>query len=433
MPNRRDLLLAGLAGLVPTFPGCVHNTASMDKARHRVLVSTDIGGTDPDDFQSMAHLLVCADSFDLEGLVSSPFGPGRRAEILTVIDQYERDFPNLRTWSRHYPAPDMLREMTMQGETDLAPYAGVRRATQGSNWIVHCARRDDLRPLHLLAWGGIEDLAQALHDAPDILPKLRVYWVGGPNKKWSRDAYQYIAENHQELWIIESNATYRGWFNGGDQSGEWGNTAFVTQHVAGKGALGEFFSTQLGGTIKMGDTPSVGWILSGATADPTHPGWGGTYVRAWTRPHVIFERVTTAEDQMEIFGILDLVLPLNKTALASPTATMEIGNQSLPGHLDAEYRMRFRFSPKSAGAFTYTIKSNAAEINGLTGAITAALPSADQALSPSPDLPHWWTDDPDPSKAEGAHHGARTVNRWRQDYLRDFAQRMQRCVMPSPT
>ena len=43
------------------------------------IVSTDIGGTDPDDFQSMVHFLVYADMFDVEGLVSSPYGPGRRA------------------------------------------------------------------------------------------------------------------------------------------------------------------------------------------------------------------------------------------------------------------------------------------------------------------------------------------------------------------
>jgi hypothetical protein len=29
--------------------------------RHRVIVSTDIGGTDPDDLQSMLHFLVYAD------------------------------------------------------------------------------------------------------------------------------------------------------------------------------------------------------------------------------------------------------------------------------------------------------------------------------------------------------------------------------------
>ena len=43
--------------------------------RPRVIVSTDIGGTDPDDFQSMVHLLLYADVLDLEGLISSPYGP----------------------------------------------------------------------------------------------------------------------------------------------------------------------------------------------------------------------------------------------------------------------------------------------------------------------------------------------------------------------
>lgn len=62
----------------------------------RILISSDIGGTDPDDNQSMAHLLMYNDLFDLEGLVSSPsFGKGNKAEILRMIDVYEKDFPQL--------------------------------------------------------------------------------------------------------------------------------------------------------------------------------------------------------------------------------------------------------------------------------------------------------------------------------------------------
>ena len=181
--NRRNLLLASLLGLTPGILSCSRASRTAGDPRKRVLVSTDIGGTDPDDFQSMVHLLICADAIDLEGLISSPFGPGRKQDILSVIDHYERDFPNLKTWSDAYPSPDHLRAITMQGETRRAPYSGVRSATEGSEWIVRSARRDDPRPLHLLIWGGIEDLAQALHDAPDILPNLRVYWIGGPNKK----------------------------------------------------------------------------------------------------------------------------------------------------------------------------------------------------------------------------------------------------------
>ena len=48
------------------------NHTSLGTEKIRVIVSTDIGGSDPDDFQSMVHYLVCADRFDTEGLISSP-------------------------------------------------------------------------------------------------------------------------------------------------------------------------------------------------------------------------------------------------------------------------------------------------------------------------------------------------------------------------
>jgi Cellulose-binding Sde182, nucleoside hydrolase-like domain len=398
--------------------------------RHRVIVSTDIGGTDPDDFQSMVHLLLYADVLDIEGLVSSPFDQGRKEDILKVIDCYANDYPNLRTYSDKYPTADALRAMTKQGETERAPYAGVRQSTEGSEWIAKCARRDDPRPLHILVWGLIEDLAQALHDAPDILPKLRVYWIGGPNKKWSPDAYQYIVNHHPELWIIESNATYRGWFVGGNQSGEWGNMEFVTRHIAGKGALGDFFVSKKA-DIKMGDTPSVGWLLKGTPDDPSQPGWGGRFARAWERPYIRFDRLTTKDDRMEIFGILELTLPLGDGAPDKPEARFVVDNQSLPGHTPGDGTMRFRFCPKSKKTYSYKISGNVPALDGKAGRITVDLPKPEQAAQPSAHHLNWWTDDPDPAVAQGNHHGAKTVSRWREEFLRDFAVRMKRCTSPA--
>lgn len=398
--------------------------------RYRVLVSTDIGGTDPDDFQSMVHFLLYSDLFDVEGLVSSPYGPGRKQDILDVIDCYASDYGNLKTYSDRYPTPDALRAITKQGETEVAPYAGVRRATEGSKWIVQCARRDDPRPLYVLVWGGIEDLAQALHDAPDILPKLRVHWIGGPNKKWSPDAYRYIETHHPNLWIIEDNSTYRGWYVGGNQSGQWGNEEFVSQHIASQGALGDFFNTQLGGVIKMGDTPSVGWLLQGTPEDPSQPGWGGRFVRAWERPYARFDRLTTSDDRIELFGILELALPLGDDAPEKPTARLIVENQSLVGHAPGDGTMRFRFSPKAAKTYRFTIRSNVPALDGKTGGITAVAPQPDAADRPSAQHPNWWTDDPTPSLAEGEHIGVKSVNRWREDFLRDFAAHMSRCATP---
>lgn len=138
--------------------------------------------------------------------------------------------------------PGALRAISKQGAVDGPGSRGVGSPTEGSRWIIERARRPDPRPLWVLVGGGIEDVAQALHDAPDILPKLRVYFIDGPNKMWSVGAYNYVAENHPRLRIIEANSTYRGWFIGGNQSGEWSNKGFVDAHIARRGALGDFFA-----------------------------------------------------------------------------------------------------------------------------------------------------------------------------------------------
>lgn len=425
------LILVGLCARSGLFAGDEQQTRA-EVLRHRVVVSTDIGGTDPDDFQSMVHLLVYADVLDIEGLISSPYGPGRKQHILKVIDCFEQDFANLKTHSKSYPTADTLRSITKQGEIAVASYAGVRSSTEGSQWLVECARRDDPRPLHVLVWGGIEDLAQALHDAPDILPKLRVYFIGGPNKKWSPNAYQYIIENHPQLWIIEANATYRGWFTGGNQSGTWGNLQFVKDHIFGRGSLGNFFGSKMN-SIKMGDSPSVGWLLSGMPNDPTNPGWGGQFVHAWKRPYSRYERITTASDQIEVFGILELVLPLGDNSPKNPTASLMADGLTIEGYAGGDGTMRFRFCPKASKTYPLAISSNVPVLDGVTGAITVISPKPEIAFQPDPHLSNWWTDNPAAEFAEGEHNGAKSVSRWREEFLGDFAKRMSRCKTPLPT
>lgn len=396
-------------------------------ARQRALVSTDIGGTDPDDFQSMVHLLVYADRFDIEGLISSPWGQGRASDILEVIDHYAQDYPALSSHGAPYPTPEALRAVTRQGTLNPANSDGFGTPSEGSDWIVCCARRVDTRPLQVLVWGGIEDLAQALHDAPDILPKLRVYFIGGPNKKWCVDAYHYLATQHRALWMIECNASYRGWFCGGNQAGPWDNTNFVARHIAPHGALGRYFAAQLGGTIKMGDTPSVARLLWGSPEHPSRPSWGGSFVRAWARPHVVFDRLTSTSDQIEQFGVFELRLPHGSGAPAQPRFSMEIENQSLIGQVLPDGTVRFRFCPKDAKTYHYVLRSNVASFDGWRGALTAFAVPAGRKARPCADLPNWWTDDPSPAVAEGGHMGAKTVSRWREQFLGDFAARMARC------
>jgi hypothetical protein len=93
--------------------------------------------------------------------------------------------------------------------------------------------------------------------------------------------------------------------------------------------------------------------------------------------------------------------------------------------------LTFRFSPRDAKRWPYVIQSEVAELNGKSGAFTAVMPPPERTRRASDRLPNWWIDDPAPDAAEGVHAGARHVNRWRQDFLRDFAARMERCVRPA--
>ena len=356
------------------------------------------------------------------------FGDGRKEHILEAIDAYEIDYPKLVAHNKEYPTPNFLRSISKQGALADPGPVGYSIPTEGSEWIVNCARKDDPRPLYVLIWGGIEDLAQALHDAPDILPKLRVCFIGGPNKKWSVNAYHYIAENFPELWMIESNATYRGWFVGGVQTGKWGNAKFVETCVKPYGAMGDYFY-KYGKTIKMGDTPSLAWLLNSPNPeDPTVPNWGGQYVRAWERPYHLFDKMPSEFDSIQEFSILEIQLSLKGNLPEKPETVLKVENQALPGYFLGDGKVRFRFSPKSAKTFDFKIESNIGDLNGKTGRITAYVPPVELANHPSSKYPNWWTDNPKPEYAEGDHIGAKTVSRWREEFLKDFARRMERCV-----
>ena len=102
-----------------------------------------------------------------------------------------------------------------------------------------------------------------------------------------------------------------GWFTGGNQAGDLGNAAFVAEHIRGHGALGDFFASgirfksQIRSTMKMGDTPSVVYLLGKTPDDPSQDSWGGRFVRAWDRRRYVFEHAPSAADQVEAYSIVE--------------------------------------------------------------------------------------------------------------------------------
>jgi len=250
----------------------------------KIIVSTDIGGSDPDDFQSMVHLLVYADQFEILGLISSPPHDGRVDHIMEAIDAYEKDFPILQHRNNSFPDPDYLRKISKQGATEAQSSTEPQSLSKGAAFMISQIKENEGHPVYVLVWGSITDVAEAVHHDISIKKNLRVYSIGSWNTEQDPKARAYLFENHPDLWWIENNTTFRGMYMGGEQSGDYGNVSFVEKHVKEFGSLGKLFWEQKQ-DIKMGDTPSVLYLLHGDPDNPESESWGGSFVRTGHGPN----------------------------------------------------------------------------------------------------------------------------------------------------
>lgn len=278
---------------------------------YRVLVSTDLGG-DPDDIQSLYRLIHYSDVLKVEAITSCT-GPGSTPSADLIRGWIQRvDVDHLRACG-HSDLMDeasLLKNVVQGAVTKGAPSAA--RRTEASDRIIARAHAEDPerlgRPLWVLVWGSITDVAQALHDDPSIAPRIRINFIGSSNTKHDPESREYVYDfmesEYPHLWWIEDGImphtrydTFRGVYEGGDQSGEWHNIQFIEENIKGHGSThggmfdelcGDVFPGAIGdtGALKEGDTPTMLHLVSpvfggvGDVDDPTAESWGGRYRHA---------------------------------------------------------------------------------------------------------------------------------------------------------
>jgi hypothetical protein len=260
----------------------------------RLIVLTDIssltkGFREPDDTQSLVRLLLYSNELNIEGIIATytEHGHNIRPEyIYHIIQQYGKVYPRLLEHDRHYPSSDELSRVVKEGNSnDGLAAIGEECDTEGSDWIITCADKEDERPLWISVWGGTTDLAQALwkvretrseEQVDKFLAKLRIFSIG--------DQYgigSWIREEFLTLFYITSYASFRGMYRGGDSSlctSEWVR-ACVSRD---RGSLGEAYPEYDGSDpwghvlgVKEGDTPAFLHLLRNGLNDEGIPGWGG--------------------------------------------------------------------------------------------------------------------------------------------------------------
>jgi hypothetical protein len=274
----------------------------------RVLVLTDIAN-EPDDQMSMVRFLVYSDGFDVEGLVATTstwLRKGPRPDVIhKVIDAYEQVQPRLLEHAPGFPVAADLRKLVTTGQPSYGMDAvGTDKMTPGADLIIRAADKADPRPLWVLAWGGANTLAQALHhvreartpaDAETFVSRLRVYTISDQDDAgpWIRREFptlHYIAvpstPNGEQYYLatwtgISGDRYYR---NGDGADFTTFTDEWIDANIRGRAPLGTLYIPPC--CIHEGDTPSfLGLIQNGLASfmNPTYGGWGGRYM--WRQPY----------------------------------------------------------------------------------------------------------------------------------------------------
>jgi Protein of unknown function (DUF1593) len=276
-------------------------------ATTRLIVLADMGN-EADEEQQIIHLLMCANHFDIEGLiaVSGLFLrpehaiPERRVLhpnlFHDIIDVYAQVQPNLVQHAANYPTADALRAVVSSGQTGYGIAAtGKGKSSPGSQLIIAAVTKPDPRPVHIIVNAGSNTLAQALIDyqenhTPDemraFVAKLRVFENGAQD-----NAGAWICQNFPDIFWVRSN--YQTYCYGGPKNKDlgphvWkpfpytaeGQDAWADEHMRkNHGAFGARYPQRImknklyyiegGGTI-----PWMGHVAVGLT-DADQPSWGG--------------------------------------------------------------------------------------------------------------------------------------------------------------
>lgn len=242
----------------------------------RIINTTDLGA-DPDDEQSMVRQLVCANEYDIEGLIVST-GCWKKSQSSTemlakIVDAYGKVVPNLRVHAEGYPSVEYLRSISVMGQKGYGMSdVGDGKDSPGSELIIASVDKDDPRPVWIGCWGGANTLAQAIWkvratrskaELTQFLSRMRVFDILGQD-----DSGAWIAKNFPELLYIRATQVY-GWQP---------TDEYLDKHIQTHGPLGAVYPDRKWAT--EGDTPAFMHLYPNGLNDPDkidQGGWGGRF------------------------------------------------------------------------------------------------------------------------------------------------------------
>jgi Protein of unknown function (DUF1593) len=259
------------------------------KENPRVFIFTDINidSGDPDDRQSLIHLLWYANELQIEGIVPDRWNAKSVEACELVIDAYSRDYLKFSFDKKNYPIPDDLRKI-------------VANNMDESFRLFGSAVSDTRSPLYVLVWGTMGSLSKILLAHPEYSKNIRLITIGTglmleedikhmppdwekskpcEQLNWNGSGRNVIYNNPQfnAMWWLEMNWSYSGMFTGTEpqimfnELSRFGSLGQHIKEVVKNEAWAQYF--------RVGDTPSVLYVIdtNHDFDNPTQSSWAGKF------------------------------------------------------------------------------------------------------------------------------------------------------------
>jgi len=280
-------------GLLIIFFLFVLFSCQQKKENHpRVFVFTDINidSGDPDDRQSLIHLLWYANELEIEGIVPDRWDAQGLEACQLAVAAYETDYNEFQFEQKKYPTPALIKNLLATDRND-AISRFQKAASEAKN------------PLYVLIWGSMVNFGEVLRTNPELSKNIRVITIGTdlmmeanrPHipeswEKTEKPCEQYNWNGHgrnqifnderfRDMWWLEINWTYEGMFTG-DEPAE------MFEKLSAYGALGNHIKEVVKNEswaqyFRVGDTPSVLYVIDPAhdLDDPTQSSWAGKFTK----------------------------------------------------------------------------------------------------------------------------------------------------------
>ncbi len=260
--------------------------------RPRVFIFTDINieSGDPDDRQSLIHLLWYADELRIEGVAPHRWNASALEACQLAADAYSKDYRKYSFEKKGFHEPDVINNLFATDEKDA-----IKRFQQAASVS------DD--PLYVLIWGNMRLFGEALRSKPELWKNIRVVSIGTDlmmeayrkeipsgwettekpceQFNWNGPGRKEIFNDPRfdKMWWLEINWTYEGMFSGKEP-------AEMFHKLAAYGALGSHMNEVVKNEawaqyFRVGDTPSVLYVIDPGhdLNDPTQGSWAGKFIK----------------------------------------------------------------------------------------------------------------------------------------------------------